>query len=148
MTSHLSEEQIIEYKEAFSLFDKDGDGTISAQELGTVMSSLGQRPSEAELLGMVKEADVNKSGNIDFTEFVGMMTRNQKEVDWEEEIREAFEVFDRNKDGTISATNLKEVMVNLGEKVTLQEVEEMIKEADLDGDGSINYEEFVKMMRS
>merc|ERR1712060_956776 len=49
MADSLTEEQIAEFKEAFSLFDKDGDGTITTKELGTVMRSLGQNPTEAEL---------------------------------------------------------------------------------------------------
>lgn len=56
----LTEEQIAEFKEAFSLFDKDGDGTITTKELGTVMRSLGQNPTEAELLDMIHEVDAGE----------------------------------------------------------------------------------------
>ena len=55
MADQLTEEQIAEFKEAFSLFDKDGDGTITTKELGTVMRSLGQNPNETELQHMIKE---------------------------------------------------------------------------------------------
>lgn len=55
----LTEEQIAEFKEAFSLFDKDGDGTITTKELGTVMRSLGQNPTEAELQDMINEVDAD-----------------------------------------------------------------------------------------
>ena len=57
MADNLTEEQIAEFKEAFSLFDKDGDGTITTKELGTVMRSLGQNPTEAELQDMINEVD-------------------------------------------------------------------------------------------
>ena len=70
----------------------------------------------------------------------------QKDTDSEEEIREAFKVFDKDGNGFISAAELRHVMTNLGEKLTDEEVDEMIREADIDGDGQINYEEFVKMM--
>ena len=66
----------------------------------------------------------------------------------EEEIREAFRVFDKDGNGFISAAELRHVMTNLGEKLTDEEVDEMIREADLDGDGQVNYEEFVTMMTS
>jgi len=67
--TQLTEEQIAEFKEAFSLFDKDGDGTITTKELGTVMRSLGQNPTEAELVDMINEVDADGNGTIDFPEF-------------------------------------------------------------------------------
>ena len=148
MADQLTEEQIAEFKEAFSLFDKDGDGngTITTKELGTVMRSLGQNPTEAELQDMANEVDGN--GTIDFPEFLTMMARKMKDTDSEEEIKEAFKVFDKDGNGFISAAELRHVMTNLGEKLTDEEVDEMIREADIDGDGQINYEEFVKMMMS
>ncbi|KAJ3297256.1 hypothetical protein HK104_000683 [Borealophlyctis nickersoniae] len=142
----LTEEQIAEFKEAFSLFDKDGDGTITTKELGTVMRSLGQNPTEAELQDMINEVDADGNGTIDFPEFLTMMARKMKDTDSEEEIKEAFKVFDKDGNGFISAAELRHVMTNLGEKLTDEEVDEMIREADVDGDGQINYEEFVKMM--
>ena len=144
----LTEEQIAEFKEAFSLFDKDGDGTITTKELGTVMRSLGQNPTEAELQDMINEVDADGNGTIDFPEFLTMMARKMKDTDSEEEIVEAFKVFDKDGNGFISAAELRHVMTNLGEKLTDEEVDEMIREADVDGDGQINYEEFVKMMMS
>ena len=66
----------------------------------------------------------------------------------EEEIREAFRVFDKDGNGFISAAELRHVMINLGEKYTDEEVNDMIREADTDGDGQVNYEEFVTMMTS
>eukprot|EP00949_MAST-11_sp_MAST-11-sp1_P004691 g4691.t1 len=71
-----------------------------------------------------------------------------KDTDSEEEIMEAFKVFDKDGNGFISAAELRHIMTNLGEKLTDEEVDEMIREADIDGDGQINYEEFVKMMMS
>ncbi|GAA5930746.1 hypothetical protein JCM21900_005682 [Sporobolomyces salmonicolor] len=144
----LSEAQIAEFKEAFSLFDKDGDGTITTRELGTVMRSLGQNPTEAELQDMINEVDADGNGQIDFPEFLTMMARKMKDTDSEDEVREAFKVFDKDGNGFISAAELRHVMTNLGEKLSENEVEEMIREADVDGDGQINYDEFVKMMMS
>ncbi|KAK5797983.1 hypothetical protein VI817_004274 [Penicillium citrinum] len=165
----LTEEQVSEYKEAFSLFDKDGDGQITTKELGTVMRSLGQNPSESELQDMINEVDADNNGTIDFpdshmpisliikpfvkmnidsppTEFLTMMARKMKDTDSEEEIREAFKVFDRDNNGFISAAELRHVMTSIGEKLTDDEVDEMIREADQDGDGRIDYNEFVQLM--
>lgn len=74
--------------------------------------------------------------------------RKMADTDTEEEIREAFKVFDKDGNGFISAAELRHVMTNLGEKLTDEEVDEMIREADVDGDGQVNYDEFVKMMLS
>merc|ERR1712226_1649607 len=125
----LTEEQIAEFREAFSLFDKDGDGTITTRELGTVMRSLGQNPTAAELQDMINEVDADGSGTIDFPEFLSLQARKMKDTDCEEELIEAFKVFDRDGTGFISAAELRHVMTNLGEKLTDEEVDEMILEA-------------------
>lgn len=80
------------------------------------------------------------NGTIDFPEFLTMMARKMKDTDSEEEIKEAFRVFDKDGNGFISAAELRHVMTNLGEKLTDEEVDEMIREADIDGDGQVNYE--------
>jgi calmodulin len=113
-----------------------------------ISRSLGQNPTEAELQDMINEVDADGNGTIDFPEFLTMMARKMKDTDSEEEIKEAFKVFDKDGNGFISAAELRHVMTNLGEKLTDEEVDEMIREADIDGDGQINYEEFVKMMMS
>ncbi|OQR73774.1 calmodulin-like [Tropilaelaps mercedesae] len=147
-TYGLPEEQVAEFKEAFLLFDKDCDGMITAAELGVVMRSLGQRPTEQELKRMVTMVDQDGNGTIEFNEFLMMMSRKMKEADSEEELREAFRVFDRDGDGFISRDELSLVMNNLGEKLSDDDVEDMIREADLDGDGKINYQEFVLIITS
>jgi len=121
-------------------------GQITTKELGTVMRSLGQNPSESELQDMINEVDADNNGTIDFPEFLTMMARKMKDTDSEEEIREAFKVFDRDNNGFISAAELRHVMTSIGEKLTDDEVDEMIREADQDGDGRIDYNEFVQLM--
>ena len=79
------------------------------------------------------------NGTIDFEEFLQMMAKKMKDTDTEEEMKEAFKVFDRDNNGFISAQELRLVMANLGEKLTDEEVEEMIKEADMNGDGQVDY---------
>lgn len=96
-----------------------------------------------------KQADSDGNGTIDFSEFIEMMpnaTARDSGENAEEEMREAFKVFDSDGNGMISADELRQIMFNLGEKLTEEEVNDMVKEADTDGDGEINYEEFVSMM--
>jgi len=97
---------------------------------------------------MINEVDADGNGTIDFKEFLEMMTKHMKEADCDQELREAFKVFDTDGNGKISSDELKQVMRNLGEKLTDEEINEMIREADDDGDGEVDYEEFVKMMSS
>ncbi|KAL1422440.1 hypothetical protein MTO96_022306 [Rhipicephalus appendiculatus] len=144
----LSEDAVAELREAFALFDKDGDGAISTKELGTVMRSLGQSPTEAELKDIIAELDVDGNGTVDFPEFLALMSKKARTTNTEEEIREAFKVFDRDGKGFIPAAELRHVMTTLGEKLTNEEVDAMIREADVDGDGQINYDEFVSLMTS
>ena len=148
MTNQLSEEEIAEFKEAFTIFDKDGDGTITTKELGIIMSSLGQNPTEAELQDMISEVDRDGNGIIDFPEFLTMMGRQMNDKDTEEEIRNAFRVFDKDGNGYISPAELRQVMLNLGERLSDEVIDEMVQDADIDGDGQVNYEEFVTMMMS
>jgi len=147
MADQLSEEQIAEFKEAFETYDKDGSGHITTEELGVVLRSLGQKPSARELKEMIDEVDHDKSGTVDFQEFLHLVAKKMKDNDTEEELIEAFKSFDKDGNGFINASDLKEVMINLGEILSDEELAEMIKEADVvDGDGQINYEEFVTWM--
>eukprot|EP00088_Acartia_fossae_P014184 TRINITY_DN17566_c0_g1_i1.p1 TRINITY_DN17566_c0_g1~~TRINITY_DN17566_c0_g1_i1.p1 ORF type:complete len:156 (-),score=46.75 TRINITY_DN17566_c0_g1_i1:123-590(-) len=135
-----------EFKEAFDEFDKDGSGTISTKELLGVMRSMGQNPTEDELLALVMEVDLNGDGTIDFPEFLEMMKQKSSEADQEADLKEAFKIFDRDKDGFIDMKELKKVANMLGATLSKEEVDEFMKEADIDGNGKLDYDEFVKMM--
>ena len=110
------------------------------------MKSLGQKPTEAELKEMIQEVDADGNGTLDFAEFLQLMANKMKQIDTEEELVEAFKVFDIDKDGLITLNELKHVFGILGEKLTDKELEEMISLADRDGDLSINFPEFCTMM--
>ncbi|KAG2545968.1 calmodulin-like protein 4 isoform X1 [Panicum virgatum] len=123
-------------------------GCITMEELATVTRSLGLDPSDQELSDMMSEVDTDGNGIIDFQEFQSLIARKMKDGDGDEELKEAFEVLDKDQNGFISPNELRAVMTNLGEKMTDQEVEQMIREADTDGDGLVNYDEFVLMMKN
>ncbi|KAJ2767693.1 hypothetical protein IWQ56_003232, partial [Coemansia nantahalensis] len=143
-----NEQNIKELRNAFAVFDKDSNGVITTDELGLLMRSLSYNPSEAQIKAMISEVDENGDGKIDFSEFIAMMARQPMSAESNEaELVEAFRVFDKNGDGVISADELRHIMTSLGEKLTDEEVDEMIREADIDGDGNINFEEFAKMMK-
>jgi len=80
------------------------------------------------------------NGTVDFLEFLQLMARKFVEHDLQADVRQAFRMFDRDGNGTVNAQELRHVMMNLGEKLSEDEVDEMMREADVDGDGEINYE--------
>ena len=88
------------------------------------------------------------NGEIDFEEFLQMMSKKITLNDTEEEIRDAFRIFDKDGNGLISAHELRQIMMNLGEKLTDEELDEMMREADLNGDGQIDYEGKIKQFKS
>ncbi|XP_071448736.1 calmodulin-like [Hetaerina americana] len=147
----VSKAQMKEFRDAFRLFDKDGDGSITQEELGRVMRSLGQFATEEELQQMLTEVDIDGDGNFSFDEFVeivsNMGTAADKTADEEEkELRDAFRVFDKHNRGYISASDLRAVLQCLGEDLSEEEIEDMIKEVDVDGDGRIDFYEFVNAL--
>ncbi|KAF2137464.1 uncharacterized protein K452DRAFT_312287 [Aplosporella prunicola CBS 121167] len=147
MSQDLAQRQIDDIRAAFAVFDKNGDGQISAQELGEVMRSLGQNPTESELQDMVNELDLDSTGTVDFEEFLKMMKTKSKQMDSDEELREAFAAFDKDGSGTINAEEVRHVMKGIGENLTDGEIDEIIKQADTNGDGLIDYNEFVKFTK-
>ena len=146
MGHNLTEEQIAEFMEAFALLDKDKSNSIDRNELRELMLLLGRNPTKEEVDNMMALADTNGDGRIDKTEFLELMEKLSKEHDYAEELIESFKIFDRENIGLISSVELRHVLTALGDEVDPAIVEEMIREGDKDGDGHINYNEFVEMM--
>ncbi|XP_037505744.1 calmodulin-beta [Rhipicephalus sanguineus] len=146
--SQLSEVEIAKLREVFALYDKDGNGAICIEELGIMMRAMGENLTEGELKEMIAMADTDGNGTVDFPEFLALMTELKGTADTEEDNREVFRVLDRDGNGFITATELRQFVSAIGMKLTDEEVDEMIREADMDGDGQLNYEEFVAVMTS
>ena len=130
--------------ESFRILDTDGSGTITAEELGAVMRSLGQTPTESQLRGLIEEVDRDGSGHIDFSEFTTLMLARYG--DHRSRLELAFGVFDRDGSGRITAEEMGGVMRQVG--LTARELDEMIKEVDVDGDGSIGFAEFCQLAQA
>ncbi|KIM43684.1 hypothetical protein M413DRAFT_443591 [Hebeloma cylindrosporum] len=142
----VREEKIASYKETFDLFDKDQNGTISTSELGSIMRAVGHNQTEQDLEDILKEIDKDNSGAVEFDEFVELMGRTFTDQGTADELYQAFSLFDKDGSGNISLSELGQVMENLGEKLSPEELQLMIKEADLDGDNEISFPEFQKML--
>ncbi|XP_070613764.1 uncharacterized protein [Erythrolamprus reginae] len=143
----LSEDQKQEIREAFDLFDTEGCGSIDVKELKVAMRALGFEPKKEEIKKMIAETGKDESSAISFEDFLAMMTTKMNEKDCKEEILKAFRLFDDDGTGKISFKNLKRVSKELGENLSDEELQEMIDEADRDGDGEINEEEFLRIMK-
>ena len=122
---------------------------ISNDRVGpAVRSLLGLNPSDAEIQRYITQFDRDGKGKIDFADFMSLTAQLLHEGNSQEELIEAFKYFDRNNSGTIPVKDLRLVMVNLGDKLTSREADEIMKEGDLDKNGEVNYEKFVKLMMS
>ena len=146
MSKSLSEEKIAAFRCAFELFDKDRDGIISIKDLANVMSYLGEKPQEKELKELLKQVDTDDSGEVEFNEFLQLMNDKMNEIDPETQMMEAFKIFDKDANGFVSKFDMKDVMHFLGEDLTPEELDEVIKDWEEDGDGQLNYEEFKALM--
>lgn len=146
--SQLSAEERGRLKSAFDLFDKDGSGTISSEELVEVLRVLGHNPTKGEFNDLLKTLDTNRNNSIDFQEFSvawSVAEQQAKETSFEEQLELAFKVFDVDGDGNISAAELREKLMTLGDVMSEQEVCELIQEVDRDGSGMISMAEFRAM---
>jgi calmodulin len=146
----IPEEKIQEYKEAFDMFDVDKSGHITANELFKVMKNMGNDLTLKEIKQMIAELDEDGSGEIGFNEFITFIKRTQvhEEISEEEEVLRAFQTFDKDGTGSITCAEFKYILTSLGDRFTEQEVEEVFKEADLDHDGNLDYNEFVDFWKN
>ncbi len=142
----LTEEQKQEIREAFDLFDTEGTGLIDAKELKVALRALGFEPKKEEIRKMLSDVDKEGTGLVSYQSFFDLMTTKMGERDSKEEILRAFRLFDDDETGKISFKNLRRVANELGENMTDEELQEMIDEADRDGDGEVSQEEFLRIM--
>ncbi|XP_016072323.1 PREDICTED: calmodulin-like protein 6 [Miniopterus natalensis] len=147
VTERLTAEQVKEYKGVFEMFDEEGNGEVKTGELERLMSLLGINPTKGELASMAKDVDRDNKGFFNCGSFLALMGIYwEKAQNQEGELRAGFQVFDKEGKGYIDWDTLKYVLMNAGEPLNEVEAEQMMKEADKDGDGTIDYEEFVAMM--
>ncbi|XP_069614507.1 myosin light polypeptide 6 isoform X2 [Ranitomeya imitator] len=145
--SDFSEDQISDFREAFALFDRTGDGKILYNQCGDVMRALGQNPTNAEVLkvlGNPKSEELN-SKTLGFDQFLPMMQTIAKNKDQgtTDDFIEGLKVFDKEGNGTVMGSEIRHVLVTLGEKMTEEEVEMLVCGHE-DANGCINYEDFVR----
>eukprot|EP00397_Hematodinium_sp_SG-2012_P069731 GEMP01122023.1.p1 GENE.GEMP01122023.1~~GEMP01122023.1.p1 ORF type:complete len:174 (+),score=38.30 GEMP01122023.1:71-523(+) len=148
MSSQLSERDLAEFREIFNLVDVDRGGTISTVELGDLMEILGVSITAEELFLMVAEIDENGNGEIDFDEFVQVMSQNVRADYSREEVMKAFKVFADSSvpEGCISVTDLENALQVFGkDKLSQEDARNLLAQIETSGD-IFNYKEYVTMM--
>merc|ERR1719364_671496 len=145
--TELDDQQKQEIKEAFDLFDTDGSGNIDVKELTIAMKALGCEPKPGEIEKMIGEVDDDGGGEIGFDEFLKMMTHKILNKDPKDDMLKAFRLFDDDNTGSVSFKNLKRVSRETNQTLTDDELQAMFDAADKDGDGVLNEEEFLRMMK-
>lgn len=138
-------EDMEELKRVFNRFDANGDGKISVDELDSILRTLGSGVPPEELRRVMDDLDTDRDGFISLPEFAALC-RSDTPDGGATELRDAFDLYDRDKNGLISAAELHLALNRLGMKCSVEECQNMIKSVDSDGDGSVDFGEFKKMM--
>ncbi|KZF25460.1 EF-hand [Xylona heveae TC161] len=139
--AHSLDQSSANYKEAFALFDKRGNGQVALESLGDLLRACGQNPTLAE----VSELEQAAGGDFDYESFVKLLNRpgGFRDPGEPEEYCRGFQVFDKDLTGYIAVGQLKYILMNLGEKMTEEEVNELLKGVDTTGD-NVNYVDLVR----
>lgn len=143
----LREEQKLEIKEAFELFDSEKTGKMDYHELKVAMRALGFDVKKAHVQELMRSYDKQNTGHITQSDFEEIMTQKFLDRDPSEELLKAFRLFDDDDTGKISLKNLRRVARELGENLPDDELQAMIDEFDRDMDGEISQEEFMAIMK-
>lgn len=128
------------------MFDTDLGGSVDTKELKAAMTSLGFESQNGAIFQMITELDSDGNGNIDFPEWLSLMTAKVGDKSTKAHFAKIFAMYDDERTGFLSAKNLRRVAQDLGENISEEEIQEMIARADLDQDGLVSEEEFYTLM--
>jgi len=146
----LSPAQLEQFKKYFTMFDKEKKGFIHTSQVGQILRTMGQAFEERDLKQLIKEFDSDGSNQIEFEEFAALVARfimdDEDSGALEEELREAFRLYDKQGNGYINVSDLRDILRALDDNITEDELDEMIAEIDTDGSGTVDFDEFMEMM--
>ncbi|XP_036328199.1 troponin C-like isoform X8 [Rhagoletis pomonella] len=136
-------------RKAFQMFDTQKSGFIETLRLKTILNSMGQMFEESELQELVDENDPEDTGKVNFDGFCNIAAHFLEEEDAEaiqKELKEAFRLYDREGNGYITTSTLKEILAALDDKLSSSDLDGIIAEIDTDGSGTVDFDEFMEMM--
>eukprot|EP01137_Pigoraptor_chileana_P015474 Opistho-2@71444 len=139
----FDQNQISEFKEAFNMIDQDHDGFISKEDLSDMLASFGRQPTEKEIDEMMNEAP----GTINFTMFLTLFGEKLNGTDPEDVIRNAFGCFDQGGTGLVNVEQLRELLTTMGDRLTEDEFDDMLRGAPVDSKDNFNYVEFTRVLK-
>eukprot|EP01017_Pseudomicrothorax_dubius_P009548 TRINITY_DN13266_c0_g1_i1.p1 TRINITY_DN13266_c0_g1~~TRINITY_DN13266_c0_g1_i1.p1 ORF type:complete len:153 (+),score=30.27 TRINITY_DN13266_c0_g1_i1:100-558(+) len=147
MAGIFTEEEFAAFKKAFERYDKNGKGVIYTKDLDSMLQSVGYNASAVELQDMINMVDPDGVGTIDFANFLSIAPRYLgRDKDPGQELTEAFQMFDKDSTGLVSKDVVQHVLKNIGGQLTNEEIGEVIREADVESNGNVNYEEFIRFL--
>ncbi|KAK7076783.1 troponin C [Halocaridina rubra] len=145
----LEADQIDALKKAFDSFDTEKLGYITVETVSVILKMMGVKISEKNLQEVIAETDEDGSGQLEFEEFVELAAKFLIEEDEEAlkaELREAFRIYDKEGNGFITTDVLKEILSEIDNKLTPDDLDGIIEEVDEDGSGTLDFDEFMEMM--
>ncbi|XP_031779878.1 troponin C, isoallergen Bla g 6.0101 isoform X1 [Nasonia vitripennis] len=146
----LNKEQVSQLKMAFDAFDHEKRGCISTDMVGTILVMLGHELNDETLRQIIAEVDVDASGELEFGEFCTLAGRFLVEEDTEamaQELREAFRLYDKEGNGYITTEVFRDILHELDDQIPPEELDLMIEEIDTDGSGTLDFDEFMAVMK-
>lgn len=145
----LNKEQVDGLRKAFDSFDIDKKGAISVETVSSILRMMGIKVSDASLKSIIDDIDEDGSGMLEFEEFCDLSAKFLVEEDEESlkaELKEAFRIYDKEGNGYITTSVLKEILKELDNKLTDTDLDGIIEEVDEDGSGTLDFDEFMEMM--
>merc|ERR1712203_172797 len=142
----LGEEQVMEIKDAFDLFDKDRSGEITVGEMLEAMRSLGYDTEHGEAAEHVKNLDKDGSGALEFNEFYELLTARFSENTSKEELQRVFALFDTDKTGDVTLANMRAIADQVGDNASDDELADIIGKNDMDNDGKLTFDDFYNVL--
>jgi len=148
----LPKEQVEMLQKVFDTFDREKQGFITAEMVSAMLSMMGLKFNQSELMEVIAEIDEDGSGQIEFDEFLILakkfMTEDEDEDsgELEKELKEAFRLYDKEGNGYITTKVLKTILAELDSSLSDEDLDGMIEEIDEDGSGTVDFDEFMEMM--